>query len=39
MIDLLRTIEQTQNELLDLQISRPTLEDVFIERTGTALRD
>jgi ABC-2 type transport system ATP-binding protein len=39
VIDLLRTLEQSQNELVDLQISRPSLEDVFIERTGTALRD
>ncbi|HET6251086.1 MAG TPA: ABC transporter ATP-binding protein [Tepidisphaeraceae bacterium] len=39
VIDLLRALEQTHNELVDLQISRPSLEDVFIERTGTALRD
>jgi ABC-2 type transport system ATP-binding protein len=31
---LVRELAATNNELLDLQIQRPTLEDVFIELTG-----
>ena len=37
--DVLRTLNETGNELLDVQISRPSLEDVFIELTGSSLRD
>jgi len=33
---LARTLEASRNEMLDLQILRPTLEDVFIELTGQA---
>ena len=33
---LVRLMEATGNEMLDLQIQRPTLEDVFIELTGQA---
>jgi ABC-2 type transport system ATP-binding protein len=39
VIDVVNLLEQQQNELLDLQIHRPTLEDVFIELTGSSLRD
>jgi ABC-2 type transport system ATP-binding protein len=39
IIDVLRTLNETGNELLDVQISRPSLEDVFIELTGSSLRD
>jgi ABC-2 type transport system ATP-binding protein len=39
IIDVLRTVDETGNELIDLQIHRPTLEDVFIELTGSSLRD
>jgi ABC-2 type transport system ATP-binding protein len=31
---LVRLLESSNNEMLDLQIQRPTLEDVFIELTG-----
>jgi hypothetical protein len=31
---LVQTIERTGNSLLDLQIERPSLEDVFLELTG-----
>jgi ABC-2 type transport system ATP-binding protein len=34
--DLMRRLETAGNELLDLQIRRPTLEDVFLELTGHA---
>jgi ABC-2 type transport system ATP-binding protein len=39
LIDVVNLLEQQQNELLDVQIHRPTLEDVFIELTGSSLRD
>jgi ABC-2 type transport system ATP-binding protein len=39
VIDVVNLLEQQHNELLDLQIHRPTLEDVFIELTGSNLRD
>ena len=39
MIDVLRTLHETGNDLLDVQVSRPSLEDVFIELTGSSLRD
>jgi ABC-2 type transport system ATP-binding protein len=38
-IGLLKMLESESNELLDLQIRRPTLEDVFLELTGTSLRE
>jgi hypothetical protein len=31
---LMRQLERDENPLLDLQIHRPSLEDVFIELTG-----
>lgn len=34
MIELVKLLEASQNELLDLSIQRPSLEDVFIELTG-----
>jgi len=37
--DLVRWIDQQGNDLEDLHIKRPTLEDVFIELTGKSLRD
>ena len=39
MIELIKLIDAQQNELVDLRISRPSLEDVFIELTGSKLRD
>lgn len=39
VIELVRLIEARSNELVDLHIHRPSLEDVFIELTGKALRD
>jgi len=37
MLALIRMTESEKNELLDLQIHRPTLEDVFLELTGSPL--
>jgi ABC-2 type transport system ATP-binding protein len=34
IIDVVRALDETGNELIDLQINRPSLEDVFIELTG-----
>ena len=39
IIALVRLIESSGGELVDLQIRKPTLEDVFIQLTGRALRD
>jgi ABC-2 type transport system ATP-binding protein len=39
IIELVRLLEMQQNELLDLQVDKPSLEDVFIELTGSSLRD
>jgi ABC-2 type transport system ATP-binding protein len=39
VIDLVKWIEAEGNELSDMQVRKPTLEDVFIELTGRRLRD
>jgi ABC-2 type transport system ATP-binding protein len=39
IIDLVKFIGAEHNELLDLQIHKPSLEDVFLELTGRRLRD
>ncbi|MDB5171817.1 MAG: transporter related, partial [Phycisphaerales bacterium] len=39
VIELVRMLEASNNELIDLQITRPSLEDVFIELTGSSLRE
>jgi ABC-2 type transport system ATP-binding protein len=39
IIELVRLLEAQQNELLDLQVQKPSLEDVFIELTGSSLRE
>ncbi len=39
MVDLVKWIDQTGMELVDIHLKRPTLEDVFIELTGKRLRD
>jgi ABC-2 type transport system ATP-binding protein len=36
LIELVRYLEATGNELLDLQVKKPSLEDVFLELTGDA---
>lgn len=38
IIELVRLLEAQHNELLDLQVEKPSLEDVFIELTGSSLR-
>ncbi len=37
--DLLRWVDASGGELEDIQLKKPTLEDVFIELTGKRLRD
>jgi ABC-2 type transport system ATP-binding protein len=39
IIELVRLIDAQANELIDLHIRRPSLEDVFIELTGSKLRE
>jgi len=39
VIELVKLLEARGNELADLHIRRPSLEDVFIELTGTSLRE
>ena len=39
IIEVVRFLEAEGAELLDLQIRKPSLEDVFIELTGRSLRD
>jgi hypothetical protein len=39
VIELVKLVEGQGNELVDLHISQPSLEDVFIEMTGSSLRD
>ena len=39
VVELVRLLQSTGNELVDLQVHRPSLEDVFIELTGNRLRD
>ncbi len=39
VIELVKMIGAEGNELVDLQIRKPSLEDVFIELTGSSLRD
>ena len=39
VIELVKLVDAQQNELVDLHISKPSLEDVFIELTGSSLRD
>jgi ABC-2 type transport system ATP-binding protein len=38
-VELIRWIDVRGLELEDVHLSRPTLEDVFIELTGKRLRD
>jgi len=39
VVDLVRWIDQLGIELTDVQMTRPSLEDVFIELTGKSLRE
>ena len=39
MAEVARYLESEGNELLDLQVAKPSLEEVFIELTGSSLRD
>jgi len=39
LVDLVRWIDQIGVELADVQLRRPSLEDVFIELTGKSLRE
>ena len=39
LLDLVKWIEQSGIELVDIRLKKPTLEDVFIELTGKTLRD
>jgi len=39
LVDLVRWIDQLGIELADVQLRRPSLEDVFIELTGKSLRE
>jgi len=39
LVELIKWIDQTGLELVDVQLKKPTLEDVFIEMTGKRLRD
>jgi ABC-type uncharacterized transport system ATPase subunit len=39
VVEIAQFIDAEKNELLDLQVQRPSLEDVFIEFTGSSLRD
>jgi ABC-2 type transport system ATP-binding protein len=39
VVEIAQFIDAQKNELLDLHVQRPSLEDVFIELTGSSLRD
>ena len=39
LVELVRWIDQHGVELADVQLKRPSLEDVFIELTGKSLRE
>jgi ABC-2 type transport system ATP-binding protein len=39
LVDIVRWIDQVGIELADVQLKRPSLEDVFIELTGKSLRE
>jgi ABC-2 type transport system ATP-binding protein len=39
LVDMIKSIDAQGVEIVDVHISRPTLEDVFIELTGKRLRD
>jgi ABC-2 type transport system ATP-binding protein len=39
IVELVKWVDQNGLELADIQLKRPTLEDVFLELTGRSLRD
>ena len=39
LVELIKWIDQSGLELIDIHLKKPTLEDVFIEMTGKRLRD
>jgi len=39
LVDLVKLLEEERNELTDLHLETPTLEDVFLKLTGRRLRD
>jgi ABC-2 type transport system ATP-binding protein len=39
IVDIVKWVDQRGLELADIQLKRPTLEDVFLELTGRSLRD
>jgi ABC-2 type transport system ATP-binding protein len=39
LVELVKWIDQQGIELADVQLKRPSLEDVFIELTGKSLRE
>jgi len=39
LVEIVKWVDSNGFELQDVQLSRPTLEDVFIEITGKRLRD
>jgi hypothetical protein len=38
-VALVKHLEEKNNELVSLEISTPSLEDIFLELTGRRLRD
>jgi ABC-2 type transport system ATP-binding protein len=38
LVELVKWVDQQGLELVDVQLKRPSLEDVFIELTGKSLR-
>jgi len=39
VVELIKWLESERNELVDLRVTRPSLEDVFIELTGRNIRE
>jgi hypothetical protein len=39
IVALVKHLEEKNNELVSLEISTPSLEDIFLELTGRRLRD
>jgi len=39
LVDVVKLLESRGAEIVDLQVHKPTLEDVFIELTGSSLRE
>jgi len=39
VVELIKWLETERNELVDLRVARPSLEDVFIELTGRKIRE